>query len=268
MNKICFTLILIQLLISSCKKEESLPEYNTDPIVTAYLYSNLPFYLHLEHQKSTSSQTYVSPGLDSLDITITTGKSVHHLLTMGGGVYTDSTLNIVAGNQYDLSFIYNGKLISASTIIPSKPENVEISESKITVTQVTSTTNSFPPGGQVTPVSITWTNSDASYYLTVVKNMESNLVRTDLTIDSTDTTLVFRNKPIIKASDEINTQSLRYYGKHRIILYHINPDYASLYNESNSSSQNLSTPSKGITNGVGIFTGVNADTLYLQVNKK
>jgi hypothetical protein len=43
------------------------------------------------------------------------------------------------------------------------------------------------------------------------------------------------------------------------------PDYASLYSENSTSSQNLTNPSTSIVNGYGIFTGLNADTLYLNV---
>jgi len=54
---------------------------------------------------------------------------------------------------------------------------------------------------------------------------------------------------------------------HRIILFHVLPDYASLYDEKISSSQNLTNPSTSITNGYGIFTGLNSDTLYIRVNE-
>jgi hypothetical protein len=52
-----------------------------------------------------------------------------------------------------------------------------------------------------------------------------------------------------------------------LILYHLNADYAALYNDTGNSSQNLTNPTTNIENGLGIFTGINADTLLLNVIK-
>ncbi len=261
-------LVSLSALVCSCKKEGALPEYNVDPVVTAYLYPGKALTLQLQHQRSTSSQTFSSPALDSLDITITAGDTLYHLTPAGNGNYTDTTLIVKAGVNYKLNFKYNEKFVTAATIVPSKPDSFTLSASEISFAQITSSTTKFPPIGQAEPVTLSWKNSDASYYLTVVENIANTLVRTDLTVDSTDTTLVFRNRPVQTSGDELNTRSFKYFGKHRIVLFHINPDYASLYNKSNNNSQNLSTPSTGITNGVGIFTGVNSDTLFLQVTKE
>jgi hypothetical protein len=43
---------------------------------------------------------------------------------------------------------------------------------------------------------------------------------------------------------------------------------AALYSDNSNSSQNLSNPTTNITNGLGIFTGISSDTLYLQVKQK
>ena len=261
--------ILFPIVLFSCKKEESLPEYNVDPVVTAYLSPGVEFSLLLAHQQSTSSETFSSPSLDSLDITITTNDTVYHLVSKGYGVYTDSTLILRAGYKYDLQFIYNGKVVTASTVIPTKPTDVTQSVTEISIEHITSSTTTTFPSGPADPVTLTWSNNDASYYLVVAQNIEKNPVRIiDTTSALSDTTLIFRNKPTVSASDDINTRSFTYFGKHRIVLFHINPDYASLYDNNSSNSQNLSTPSTGITNGVGIFTGINSDTLFLQVDKK
>jgi hypothetical protein len=65
----------------------------------------------------------------------------------------------------------------------------------------------------------------------------------------------------------LRPQEFQYFGKHRLILYHVLPDYASLYSENSTSSQNLTNPSTSIMNGYGIFTGLNSDTLYFTVNE-
>jgi hypothetical protein len=77
----------------------------------------------------------------------------------------------------------------------------------------------------------------------------------------------FRKSPTNSNSEMLRTFDFQYFGKHRIILYHVLPDYATLYEQNSSSSLNLTNPSSSITNGYGIFTGLNSDTLYILVKE-
>jgi hypothetical protein len=79
---------------------------------------------------------------------------------------------------------------------------------------------------------------------------------------------IFRKQPTNSSSEEIRAMEFQYFGKTRILLFHVLPDYAALYDQSSTSSQNLTNPSTNIKNGYGIFTGLNADTLWLNVKKK
>jgi len=76
---------------------------------------------------------------------------------------------------------------------------------------------------------------------------------------------LFLNKPTQGSTYEIPFGSFSYYGTHRILLYHVNPDYALLYEDQETSSQNFSTPISGINNGFGIFTGMSSDELLLEI---
>jgi hypothetical protein len=77
----------------------------------------------------------------------------------------------------------------------------------------------------------------------------------------------FRNEPTQSNQYEIQFMNFQYLGKHRLILYHLNADYSELYKDNGNSSQNLTNPITNIENGLGIFTGLNADTLLLNVIK-
>jgi hypothetical protein len=78
----------------------------------------------------------------------------------------------------------------------------------------------------------------------------------------------FRKAPTTSAGLQMRPQEFQYFGTHRLILYHVLPDYASLYDDKTASSQNLTNPSTSIINGSGIFTGLNADTLYLELEEQ
>jgi hypothetical protein len=129
-------------------------------------------------------------------------------------------------------------------------------------------TSEFPSGSfeMPVPVELKWKNDNASYYIVVIENMEPTPDPIRSFTDSTRPNFIFRERPTTASGLELRPQEFQYFGKHRIILFHVLPDYASLYDNRISSSQNLTNPSTSITNGYGIFTGLNADTLFLQVN--
>jgi len=57
------------------------------------------------------------------------------------------------------------------------------------------------------------------------------------------------------------------FGTYQIIVFRVNPEYAALYESSSNSTLSLEEPPTNIVNGLGIFTGVSSDTLYLEVSE-
>jgi hypothetical protein len=103
--------------------------------------------------------------------------------------------------------------------------------------------------------------------MVVVKNTETTLVATYNNTDTTRQRPVFRNQPTQGSSQQLRSQQFEYYGHHYIILYHINPEYAGLYDDSGNSTQNLRQPPTNIVNGTGIFTAISSDTLDFTVKQ-
>ncbi len=256
---IAINLFFFCLSFFSCKKE-SAPVFVDSPVIEAYLKSGDPLRVKISHQVAFSSEANYSPeNIDSLQLYINVNDSDYRLLPQGGGIYQNAYI-ARQGETYRLHFEFGGKQIIASTKIPSRPVNYTASVTQITVPQM---------GPNVTmpdPVELNWTNADNSYYLVVVENIASNPVPIHDTTNGPPNR-IFRNQPTTSATYEIRPMSFQYYGWHRLILFHLNPDYAALYNSTSNSSQSLSTPQSDITNGQGIFTGINADTLMLDVTQ-
>lgn len=62
-------------------------------------------------------------------------------------------------------------------------------------------------------------------------------------------------------------RNLTQYGRHQVIVFRVNHEYAALYQSTGSSTLSLTQPPTNIQNGLGIFTGVSSDTLYFEVTK-
>lgn len=267
-SKIIVLTLTCIIILPSCKKEDN-KEFTDSPIIESYLEPGGYLTVAITRQIPFSSDvTYSSDDINNLSINVSYNNSSHVLTSLGNGKYIDSTIIISAGINYNLSFLYNSKKVTAYTYIPLKPTNFTQSVSEITITrQVVSST---PPTTMPTmpdPINFTWDNKDGSYYLMLVENMETTLDPIRDFGGKAPPGNRFRKSPSNTSSNELRAMEFQYYGTHRIILYHVLPDYATLYDQSSTSSQNLSNPSTSIINGYGIFTGLNSDTLFVEVKE-
>ncbi len=262
-------IIALLSALTACTKTES--EFTDIPVVEAYLRPGDLLTITVRRQIPFSSGVeYSTDDINNLVITIRNNDRNYVLTPTGEGKYTDSSLLISAGECYEMSFTYNGMNVYAYTDVPAKPVNFAQSATSVSVMRMDSTSG-LPSGGMrdmPEPLDLTWDNDDNSYYIVLVENIEDVLDPVRDFGDEDRPEGRFRKTPTTSAGIRMRPQEFQYFGIHRLILYHVLPDYASLYDESNNSSQNLTNPSTSIINGYGIFTGLNADTLYLDVKEQ
>lgn len=264
-RKFYWTLLVLAVAFFSCSKEEDVAFTDT-PIVEAYLYANDTIGVSVYRQIPFSENavfTEVDP--NDLNISISIDGLTQTLLSAGDGIYTSSSV-MNEGQEISFQFTWNGTSVSGYTYIPSKPQDFTCSATSMEIERMDSA--SGPPSGTMPdPLEITWSNSDASYYLVVIENIESSLDPIRDFGDEEAPGPRFRKSPITASGQQINAMEFQYYGTHRVILFHVLPDYASLYDESGNSSLNLTNPSSSISNAYGIFTGINSDTLYIEIEE-
>jgi hypothetical protein len=261
-------LLIVVLMLASCKKEKT-SEFTDTPIIESYLEPGKYFMVRISRQIPFSGTVvYSADDIDNLVITAERSGITHTLIPLGNGNYIDSSLTVVSGDHYNLSFSFNAKAVTAYTYIPSKPVNMTQSVTEIEIARMDSASGSPTSMTMPDPIEIEWANSDGSYYLVLVENIETTLDPIRDFGDNTPPSNIFRKSPTNLAVEEIRAMEFQYYGTHRIILYHVLADYATLYDGNSTSSQNLTNPSTSIVNGYGIFTGLNADTLYIEVKEQ
>jgi hypothetical protein len=258
------TLFAAVIMAFSCKKEAAV-SYVAEPVVQSYLVPGLPLSVYIKQEiliGSTDTATQTINGLNNVTITCVQTGIRYPLNFIGSGIYVDSAYKVVAGNTYNLSFTYNGTVVSASTVVPTKPTGMSISD----------TTLSIPPNtfdiSSVTPLTLNWSNPNNDYFLVLVQL--TNSADTLSPIDTASTShfhrhSFFRNQPTQTNTSQVSPRDFSYYGEYYVILYKVNADYAELYNGSGNNSQNLTQPITDIKNGLGMFSGINADTIRISI---
>lgn len=258
--------IFLLVVVSSCKKE-TLSEFNDSPIIEGYILPGGGLKVKIIRQTPFDDNViYSDDDINNLEVRVLINGSEYLMLPTGNGYYACNSVLVQDGDEFTLRFVYNSKNVSAYTYIPAKPEEFAQSVTEIEIERM-DTTMGPPSMVQPDPIEMSWKNFDNSYYLIVVENIESVLDPIRDFGDNGPPTNTFRKSPTQNSSEELRSMEFSYYGTHRIVLYHVLPDYASLYDESSTSSQNITNPSTSIVNGYGIFTGLSSDTLYVIVKE-
>lgn len=264
-----FAYTFLLFLLASCEKEITSNAYTETAVVEAYLYPGLPVSLTITKQIPSGTTDVGQEPLDTLHVYITHNTDTILLTHTGDGNYqSDSSFIIQQNETYSLLFYFNGEVVTSLTTVPSVPVGFSADVTEMTIEAI-DFGNGFPtsPPTMPDPLNLSWSNPSQEYYLLLVQNTESTLEATFNNTDTTRTRPVFRNQPTQGSGQQLRSQQFEYYGHHYIILYHINPEYAGLYDDSGNSTQDLRQPATNIVNGTGIFTAISTDTLDFTVKK-
>jgi hypothetical protein len=269
MNKYKISIMLvISTILFSCEKVETDVDTSLLPVVESYLTPGKIISVKITKTiENTSGKINTAEPIEGLSVKVSTNETTYLLIYKGNGVYkSDSSEVVKQGLTYKLEFAYNSKTVTATTDMPTNPSNFTISATSVKAFSF----DNISMGSMPTipdPVKVKWKNTDGKYYLVVVKNIEANPSLINTSENAPDLS-AFRSSPDNASSEyDITPMSYKYYGQHYVILYKLNYEYAQLYNDNGTSSQNITSPYTNVNNGLGIFTGVAADTLTLKVVK-
>jgi hypothetical protein len=262
-------------LLSACEKDANTIPGGAKPVIEGYLVPNQPITIKVKkeiayNEDLSNKETF----LKDLSIKVSGDGQTYLLKPFQDTLYkSDANVKLKVGVTYSLSFDYNGKTISASTTIPTKPTGLKSDLTSIVRTRQVITTGFGRSVDENVDVTLSWTNPNNEYHFVIADNIEPALdlivtLPTTSTSSFRDFNRRFRSQPVQGTDTRLRSQQFQYFGKYNIVLLKVNPDYVALYNNTGTTSQNISTPPTTITNGLGIFTGINADTLKFQVKER
>jgi hypothetical protein len=253
--------ILTSLCFSfgSCKKADL--SSISQPVVQAYLYYGRPVTVKLYQQKSlTDTAQYGSP-ITGQQLYISDGTGKVNLTETAKGVYTYADITfLVAGKTYTLSFQYQGKQVSAQTLMPQQAQHFATQDTAVNYLNGTA-----PVQQPDTLNKFTWDNPDSLNHVLVFNNLDGNY------FPLAGRGPAFGNVPFNffeydtkrGAVFYVVSNSFPYYGNFQVTLLSVNKEYVDLVTSNNAgaNSQNLVNTPTNVVNGLGIFTAMQADTL-------
>jgi Domain of unknown function (DUF4249) len=253
-------------------------------VVEGYLYQGeVVDSVHITKTVSFESSDTIYPPVSDAQVVITWNNKPFTLKSIGNGYYNcnDNNLKIKVGETYNIAVNYNGTTATSSTVIPSMPTAINLSDNVLYV-DTTFSFNQFGgnPGignpGLGNSIEINWDNKDNSYYYILIESTDPNAA--DIRIGTGNfpnggfaglgRIFRFRSQPFRGGTYTISSRSMAKYGKHLARIYKVNQEYADLYNNRQQDSRNLSEPITNIVNGLGIFTGFSYAEVSFTVSKR
>jgi len=266
-----FLFLLATTFFTACEQESNAELTTETPVVEAYLFAGSPVdSIKVSQSNSYASGDTVISTLDDLQLSLSDGTNVYALEPIGNGIYQNLDVRVEERKNYTLAFDFQNETVTAETYVPMKNE-VSISETEISMEKIEQ--GSFPNLSDIPdPIELSWSNSEGDYYYVLVENLEENPEATNELFASDEfqnRNFSFISEPEVTDFYAINPRrEIRQFGRHRIIVYRVNPEYALLYESSGTTSTTIAQPPSNVVNGLGIFTGVSSDTVFLRVNKR
>ena len=264
MKRYIYLLTLLALI--SC---EAIPEteFTDRPVVCCYLSAGESPVLTVQKLIPFQSDAEFSEeDVSSLVITITdqTSGKEYLLSGTGEGSYGNPELIAEEGHEYSLSFDYDGVTVSAVTTVPSSPEEVSFSATKIKVMsfQPPQAMSKAPADG----IEISWKNDEGEYYIVEGKTSSTDPV-TEVDDDEDMPAKSFKLNYTQGTSATLSSSDFNYYGTYHISVIHINQEYAVMSQGGSTSSTTLVDVKGNIDGGYGIFTGISCFTQKISVTK-
>jgi len=180
--------------------------------------------------------------------------------TNGEYFILSNAIDLEEGDSVSFESTVKGLSLSSSTWIPPKPLSVKISDDVLYF-------ESGNPRGMLNTSNliVSWNNPDNGFFYVSMKNIEDNPESVNEMFD--DIPVRSQAPPSQADQFEIRFRNLMYFGTYRVILYHVNQEFANLFDNPTMNSVNISEPLSNIENGLGIFTGISADTVYFELKK-
>jgi hypothetical protein len=250
-------LAMLPLLFSACKKTETANVANW-PVVIGYITPGQPISVKVYQQKNIADTAIYGPLIGGLKLTVSDGTQSIALTETTTGTYTYSGLTfLTAGKTYTLQFTYNNTTVTASTLMPAKPTHYTSSR----------TAASIPSSSSSTIDSIAfrfkWDNPDSLYHVLVFKNYNGLYYNIRMPANSPNFTINAEKASLY----DVRYRTLNYIGTFDVILYSVNKEYIDqLTSNANSTSQKLADPPTNMTNGFGVFTATQSDTIRVTLS--
>ena len=176
--------------------------------------------------------------------------------------YPDSDLVVAEGDTFILDINYGEQHLTSEAIVPAKPDSFS---SNIDTMYVPSFDRNrdyirwiFADSNIIR---LNWDNPEDHFHYLLMDNVEEDPEPLEKTLPPRWRRFI--SEPFIDTSYAMLASTITHFGRHDIVLFHVQTNYVLLYQSSGQNSRDLNEPYNNIDGGLGMFTAFNSDTVSI-----
>ena len=273
------TLMLLSGAFTSCE-DENLNLLAFDQfVVEGFLFAGEPVDdIRLKTVFPLTDEEDTSEPINDADVVLSRGSEQFALVPSGSdGLYhyPGDDLQVSTGEVFQLEISYNGITATAETQVPTPTQGLSLSQDSIIVPTlplsqgrdaVVEAIGSFL---QESSVTASWDNPDGEQFYMVVENVTeaTDPIFPQQVLDALED-LRFVSEPTDADNLTFLGGSLITFGTYSVSVFHVNEEYAALFDNRTQDSRDLNEPPSNVVNALGIFSAFNSQTAFFEVARE
>ncbi len=279
MKKYIVLLPLISLLFLSCGEENLNNIAVNQFVIEAFIYAGEPIDdIRIKSTFPLSQEEDTSAPINDATVTLIKNGQRYGLVASGNeGLYhyPGNDVIVATNDVFQLEVEHNGITATAETRVPTPTVGLSLSQDSLKVPQLP-----FNEGREAiveaignflrtSRIEATWDNPNEDLYFMVVESV-SDTIDPIFPTQVIDALARFRfvSEPTEDASITFFGGTLVSFGTYSVRVYHINQEYAALYENREQDSRDLNEPPSNVQNALGVFSAFNSQEAFFEVAKE
>ena len=186
--------------------------------------------------------------------------------------YPGDDVSVETGDEFQLEVVHNGITANATTTVPTPTTGLELNIDSLKVPTlpfsqgrdaIVMAITTFMQGSRIDAI---WDNPDGDLYFMIVESV-GDLIDPIFPQQVLDALEGFRfvSEPTDGTSLFLLGGSLVSFGQYEVRVYHINEEYAALYENRTQDSRDLNEPPSNVVNALGVFSAFNSQSAFFEV---
>lgn len=279
MKKYISILVLSSIVFLSCVEENLNDIAANQFVVEAFLFAGEPIddirvktIFPLSQEEDTSS-----PINDATVTLIKDGQRYDLVSSRDDGLYhyPNQDLSVETNDVFELEVIHNGITANGLTRVPTPTVGLQISKDSLKVPTVDFSAGMEAIRTQIgdflrgSSIEATWDNPNDDLYFMVVERVSENIdpIFPGPVIDVLSR-FRFVSEPTDASSLTFLAGAIDSFGIYSVKVFHINEEYAALYENQTQDSRDLNEPPSNMQNALGVFSAFNSQESFFIVARE
>lgn len=276
MQKYLLIFPFIFLLLIACDDENLNTIAENQFVVEAFLYAGEPIDdIRIKTTFPLAEEEDTSTPINDAEVTlIKSGKRFPLVASDTSGYYhyPNDDVTVETNDLFQLEVIYNGIVATAETTVPTPTTGLGLSIDSLFVPtlpfgssrdSIVAVIRNFMNSSAI---EASWNNPDEDLYFMVVESVSDEVspIFPGQVLEAL-TRFRFVSEPTDASSLNFLAGALESFGTYSVKVYHINREYADLYENREQDSRDLNEPPSNVSNALGVFSAFNSQEAFFEV---